>query len=105
VVDVLVRALTADARVARLFVDAPALQVLRERRNAAVESYTVLLRDHVLPFRKAPARTPAHDVLARLIVAGTTDTISAWLGGQVDADRAVLADSIVTAGLAIARNS
>lgn len=105
VVDILVRALTADARVSRLFADAPAVQVLREHRNAAVETYVVLLRDHVLPFRKVPNRTPAHDVVTRIIVAGTTDVISAWVHGHIEADPAVLADSIVDAGLAIARNS
>src|SRR5581483_2610187 len=105
VVDILVRALTADARVARLFADSPAVQVLRERRNAAVETYVALLRDHVLPFKQVPNRTPAHDVVTRIIVAGTTDVISAWVHGHIDADRTVLADSIVGAGLAIARNT
>ena len=105
VVDVLVQALAADARVARLFADSPAVQVLRERRNTAVETFVVLLRDHVLPFRDVPARTPAHDIVTRIIVAGTTDVISAWVHGLIDADRTVLADSILNAGLAIAHNS
>jgi AcrR family transcriptional regulator len=103
VVELIVSSLEADPRVARLFAEANAVEVLRVKREAAVERYVVLLRELVLPFPDhGEDSRSARDVISRLIVHGTTDTIAAWLRGGFTADRHQLVDSIVTLGMAVA---
>lgn len=102
VVRLIVTALTRDARVARVFAEAAALDVLRRVRDEAVERYIALLIAEVMPWSKRSAAPGAREVVTRMIVDGTTDTIAAWVAGDLDVDQQTLEGSIVEAGLAIA---
>ena len=100
VVEMIVDSLQADPRTARLFAEANALQVLRDRVQFAAERYVLLLREVVLPFRDHGAESlVAREVVSRVIVHGSTLTIAGWLLDGFAADREELVTALVAAGL------
>ncbi len=95
---VLVKVLGGDRRLARLYIEAPAHPALHERRDVAVGVYAQLLMTEVLRVDPADARA---QVAALLIVAGTTEVVSHWLGGTIALNHAELVEEIVRIGVAV----
>ncbi|MEJ2867250.1 TetR/AcrR family transcriptional regulator [Actinomycetospora sp. OC33-EN08] len=99
-VDTLVGTLDADARVARLYVESPALPVLLARRDERVDEFADLLLTHVLLLGPGSADRPRHRTAAVLLVSGTTHLVTRWLAGAVPLSRAGLVEEITRAGMA-----
>lgn len=96
-VEALADVLLADPRRARLYVECPALPALNRRRQDAVARFAGLADDRLLPF-SADFPEAQRLVAARLVVAGATDVMTAWLAGEFVAQR----DDVVAAILRIA---
>lgn len=99
VVEILVDSLAADVRLARLYVEAPGNAALRTRRDVAIADFTTLLLSGELGMRGGDP-TERQSLAVRLVVAGTTDLVSGWLAGVIPADRDIIVETVVMAGLA-----
>jgi AcrR family transcriptional regulator len=97
----LVRALTADPRAARLYVESSRHPALEVRRIAAYDDFAALLLRYGLEVELAPTDARAQAV-ALLIVSGTTEVMARWLAGDLDLDEAAVVDTIAGVGLASA---
>lgn len=95
-VEQLVRTMTDDARLARLYVEAPAHPVLLVRRERAYHAYAWLWTHDVLGI---PEPDAAQLLGGLLYVSGTTQAVVTWLQGEVDLDREQLVAEIATLGL------
>ncbi|MFL6160289.1 MAG: TetR/AcrR family transcriptional regulator [Marmoricola sp.] len=97
-VQALVTALTDDPRFARLYVESPSHPGLRAHREQAVRDFTGLIADSALPFEGDPVPGTDRTLATRLIVAGTTELVTAWLAGDLDTDAVTLVETIVAVG-------
>ncbi|HEX4357257.1 MAG TPA: TetR/AcrR family transcriptional regulator [Pseudonocardia sp.] len=86
-----------DARVARLYVEAPGHPALRARREQAIHSYTRLLAEEVL---RLPRDDPRTELAALILVAGITEAVTSWLAGRIPLGREELIEQIVQVSLA-----
>jgi len=86
-----------DARVARLYVEAPGHPALRARREQAIHSYTRLLAEEVLRLGRDDPRT---ELAALILVAGITEAVTSWLAGRIPLGREELIDQIVQLSVA-----
>lgn len=86
-----------DARVARLYVEAPGHPALQARRQQAIHSYTRLLAEEVLRLGRDDPHT---ELTALILVAGITEAVTSWLAGRVPLGREELIDQIVQLSVA-----
>jgi AcrR family transcriptional regulator len=86
-----------DARVARLYVEAPGHPALQARRQQAIHSYTRLLAEEVLRLGRDDPRT---ELVALILVAGITEAVTSWLAGRIPLGREELIDQIVQLSVA-----
>lgn len=93
VVLILIDFLSEDPRRSRLYAECPGNAVLRARREQAVATFTAFVATEVLPAPAPPVSPEARLLSTRLLVAGTTDLVTSWLGGEITATR----DEIVAA--------
>ena len=84
--EVLIDSLSGDPRLARLYVESPGNPVLLARREQAIASFTDFAATSVL---SEGGRAPDLGLLlaTRVLTAGTTDLITSWLAGSLEADR------------------
>lgn len=97
----LVSAVSADERAARLYVESSRHPVLEQRRIAAYDEFADLILRYALEVDMEP-RSPRAQVVALLIVSGTTEVVARWLAGDLDLDEAALVETISAIGLASA---
>jgi len=97
----LVRAVTADERAARLYVESSRHPALEQRRITAYDEFADLLLRYALAVDVEPA-DPRAQVVALLIVSGTTEVMARWLTGDLDLDESALVETIAGIGLAAA---
>jgi AcrR family transcriptional regulator len=97
-VEALADALVADPRGARLYVECPALPALSRRREEAIARFAALAADRLLPF-SADFPDGQRLLVARFVVAGATDVMTAWLAGELGADRDDVVAAILRAAL------
>ena len=95
-VEQLVRTMTDDARLARLYVEAPAHPVLLVRRERAYHAYAHLWTHDVLGIDEPDA---AQLLGGLLYVSGTTQAVVSWLQGAVYLGRDELVEEIASLGL------
>jgi len=89
---VLIDTLSGDPRLARLYAECPAQPVLLQRRETEVTTFTDFIATSVI---SEDGRADADRLLAtRVLVAGTTDVVTSWLAGDIDADRAAIIATI-----------
>jgi hypothetical protein len=72
---------------------------LNARREQAIVAFTDVMADDTLTAGltdDVPRR-----LVARIVVAGVTDLVTTWLDGNLDVDRAMLIEAIVTMGRAL----
>lgn len=98
VVGTLVAVLAGDQRRARLYAESAGHPLLSRRREQAVQEFTAFIAEHVLPGSSSSDR----ELTTRLLVAGTTDLVTSWLLGEIEATSDAVVDAIVRVGLAIA---
>lgn len=100
IVQSLIRTLRDDPRLARLYIEAPGNPALLTRRNEATTGFSLAMVDWLMP-QESP-EFPDHrarELVARMIVAGTTDLVTQWLAGTVEAEEELIVDTIVALGL------
>lgn len=97
----LVRAVSADQRGARLYVESSRHPALELRRTAAYDEFADLLLRYALEIEVRPA-DPRAQLVALLIVSGTTEVMARWLTGDLDLDEPALVRTIAGIGLASA---
>lgn len=88
--------LADDARLARLYVESADHQPLRRHRSRAYHRYAGFWL-HVV--HRHPAPGPADRLAALHFIAGTTDVLCAWLGGELDVDRRAVIDELADLGV------
>jgi AcrR family transcriptional regulator len=102
VVTTLIDSLADDPRLARLYVECPGHPVLRRRREEAIASFTEFVAVQVLALPEPGQPVAAGRLLAtRVLVAGTTDLVTSWLSGAIDADRQSVTTAIEQLGQAV----
>jgi AcrR family transcriptional regulator len=89
---VLIDTLSGDPRLARLYVESPGNPVLLARREQAITSFTEFAATAVLT-EGTSSRDPGRLLAARVLTAGTTEVVTSWLAGTLDADR----DTVIAA--------
>jgi AcrR family transcriptional regulator len=94
IVTILIDVLAEDPRRARLYVESPGHPALRIRREQAIVAFT----DFVAAVLPDPTPHPGRLLAIRLLVAGTTDLVTSWLAGDIDADRAAIIETIERLG-------
>jgi AcrR family transcriptional regulator len=97
----LVKAMTADSRSARLYVEASRHPVLEARRLGMFDQFATLLDEQL--FASDPHDQRLHTV-SLLLVAGTTEVLARWLAGDIALDEEALVATISDVGLAAARS-
>ena len=103
VVEALVALLAGEERLARLYVESPAVPVLAARRHRAIDDYTVFIATEVFAGLPRGSRARARRLLAtRLLVAGTTELIADWLAGEAEGKVGDLVAAITALGAAAA---
>lgn len=85
-VTALIDYLTEDTRRARLYVECAALPALQARKSEAIRRFTELSVRELMPASGTLTRKQQR-LAARLLVAGTTDIVTAWLDGEFKASR------------------
>jgi len=93
VLTVLIDTLSGDPRLARLYVESPGNPVLLARREQAIASFTEFAATAVLN-EGGPAPDPGRLLATRVLTAGTTDVITSWLAGTLDADRDAIIETL-----------
>lgn len=84
-VTTLIATLSNDPRLARLYVECPGHPVLMQRREQAIAAFTTFVATAVLP---EDGPVDAQRLLGtRVLVAGTTDLVTSWLAGNIEADQ------------------
>ncbi|MCW2784268.1 MAG: Transcriptional regulator, TetR [Marmoricola sp.] len=101
VVTVLIDVLSGDSRRARLYVESPGHPALRLRREQAVASFTDFVASQVLPPAEPPTSEQHRLLATRLLVAGTTDLVTSWLAGDIEADRTSIIATIERIGRSV----
>lgn len=101
-VSTLVKALTRDARGARLYMESAQHPALEGRRLAAYEQFARLLDDSLLGGRAQQG--PHGHAVSLLLVAGTTEVLSRWLAGDLDLDEDAVVRTISEVGIAAVRS-
>jgi hypothetical protein len=94
----LVASISADARAARLYVEAPRHPALEQRRALAFDEFTQLLVERVLD---GDPDDPRARTAALLVVAGTTEVLGRWLAGDVALSEAEFVQTVTGIGLAL----
>lgn len=84
-----------DSRMARLYLEASGNRGLREARDAAVGRF---VDEFLVVLSPTDPADPRARVLARLLVAGTTDVVASWLRGDVTLEREELVAGLVALG-------
>jgi len=97
----LVKALSADQRAARLYVESSRHPALEQRRIAAYDEFAQLLLTYALGVG-VETSDPRAQAVALLIVSGTTEVMARWLAGDLDLDETALVRTISAIGLAAA---
>ena len=97
----LVRAVFADERAARLYVESSRHPALELRRIAAYDEFADLLLRYALEVEVGTG-DPRAQAVALLIVSGTTEVMARWLTGDLDLDESALVRTIAGIGLASA---
>ncbi|WP_209714652.1 TetR/AcrR family transcriptional regulator [Marmoricola sp. OAE513] len=97
VVRTLVEVLSGDQRRARLYAESAGHPVLARRRAQAITEYTEFVADHVLPVSDLPA--VERHLATRILVSGTTDLVTSWLSGEVQATKDEIVQAIIAIGL------
>ncbi|MGY3555513.1 AcrR family transcriptional regulator [Williamsia sp. R60] len=85
-----------DPRVARLYLEAPGNRGLRAARDDAVARFVTQLLTLLAADR---ADDPRAQLIARVLVGGTTEGVALWLRGDVTLDRIELVATLVTLGV------
>lgn len=96
----LVAAVSADPRAARLYVESSRHPALEQRRIAAYDEFAQLLLRYAIGVDDSS--DPRAQVVALLIVSGTTEVLARWLAGDLDLDEAALVETVAGIGLASA---
>lgn len=94
VVTILIDVLSQDARFARLYVECPGHPLLRERRDGAITQFTAFMVSDILDGPRSLEQTARRLLTVRVIVAGTTDLVTGWLRGDIEADRETIIATI-----------
>jgi AcrR family transcriptional regulator len=84
-----------DARMARLYVEAPAVPAAEARRERAYQVYAQLITDDVLGIEHPDAR---NRLAALVFVTGTTQAVISWLQGDVPLTREELIEELARLG-------
>ncbi len=100
IVTILIDELSEDPRFARLYVECPGHPLLRARRDDAITQFTAFLVDDVLEGPRSPHHTARRLLTVRVVVAGTTDLVTGWLRGDIEADRETIIATIEFLGRA-----
>jgi AcrR family transcriptional regulator len=101
VVLTLVDVLSEDPRVARLYAECPSHPVLRARREEAITAFTTFVATDVLAPPAVPITDARRLIATRMLVAGTTDLVTSWLAGDIEADRDAIVETIERLGGAV----
>ncbi len=97
----LVRALSADERAARLYVESSQHPALERRRTTAYDEFALLVLRYGLGVDTDPA-DPRSRLVALLLVSGTTEVMARWLAGDLALEESTLVETIAGIGLAAA---
>lgn len=100
VLTVLIDTLSDDPRLARLYVECPGHPVLLHRREQAIAAFTDFIASAVLADGE-PAVDAARLLATRVLVAGTTDVVTSWLAGTIEADHDTLIATLERLGSAV----
>jgi len=95
----LVGAVSADARGARLYVESSRHPALEQRRIVAYDEFAQLILRYALEVETEPV-DPRAQLVALLIVSGTTEVMGRWLAGDLELDESTLVETIAGIGLA-----
>ena len=101
VVTILIDTLSGDPRRARLYVECPGHPALRLRREQAIAAFSDFVAGQVLPDPAAPVSAEHRLLATRLLVAGTTDLVTSWLAGDIEADRETIIATIERVGASV----
>lgn len=101
VVTILIDALSGDPRRARLYVECPGHPALRQRREEAIAAFSDFVAGQVLPDPAIPISAERRLLATRLLVAGTTDLVTSWLAGDIEADRETIIETIERVGASV----
>lgn len=99
-VESVVHTLAADPASARLYAECPAVPALRERQQRAVEEFSRRMAEDAMPFGGTPVPGVRRDLATRMLVAGATELITAWLQGAVEATEESIIATISATALA-----
>ncbi|WP_037144977.1 TetR/AcrR family transcriptional regulator [Rhodococcoides fascians] len=98
-IEAAVRAVLAafdDARAARLYLEAPGNTGLRRARDNAVDR---LVEQFLLALTAEQSASPRARLIARVLVAGTTEVVALWLQGDLELTRDEVVAPLVTLGV------
>ncbi|WP_433798442.1 TetR/AcrR family transcriptional regulator [Actinomycetospora sp. CA-084318] len=87
--------LADDLRLARLYVEAAGDRTLRPHRDRTFERYAEFWLANVFRGDRAD---PLARLAARHVIAGTTDVLCAWLGGELPLERHAVIDALAELG-------